>query len=61
MSGLLLVKCPSRQLLDKTCQIANLLKKQGVQKGDRVTIYMTVSPLMCASMLACARIGAIHR
>ncbi|KAL5473527.1 hypothetical protein EMCRGX_G028018 [Ephydatia muelleri] len=49
-----------RQLLDKTCQIANLLKKQGVQKGDRVTIYMTVSPLMCASMLACARIGAIH-
>ena len=44
-----------------TCQVANVLKKDGVKKGDRVAIYMPVSPLLVASMLACARIGAIHR
>ena len=50
-----------RELLDKTCQLANVLKTQGVQKGDRVVIYMPMSPLAVASMLACARIGAVHR
>jgi len=49
-----------RELLDETCRIANCLKRQGVKKGDRVCIYMPVSPLGVASMLACARIGAIH-
>ena len=49
------------QLLEMTCQVANLLKRDGVKKGDRVAIYMPVSPLLVASMLACARIGAIHR
>ena len=44
-----------------TCQVANVLKSDGVKKGDRVAIYMPVSPLLVASMLACARIGAIHR
>ena len=44
-----------------TCQVANVLKKDGVKKGDRVAIYMPVSPMLVASMLACARIGAIHR
>ncbi len=44
-----------------TCRVANVLKSDGVRKGDRVAIYMPVSPLLVASMLACARIGAIHR
>lgn len=51
----------SRELLDETCRIANALKRKGVKKGDRVCIYMPVSPTGVASMLACARIGAIHR
>ncbi|KFW75585.1 hypothetical protein N305_14174, partial [Manacus vitellinus] len=49
-----------RELLDLTCRLANTLKKYGIQKGDRVAIYMPVSPLSVASMLACARIGAVH-
>ena len=44
-----------------TCQIANALKTQGVKKGDRIALYMPNSPLLAASMLACARIGAVHR
>lgn len=43
-----------------TNQIGNVLKRYGVQKGDRVAIYLPTSPLAVASMLACARIGAIH-
>lgn len=43
-----------------TCRLANTLKKHGIKKGDRVAIYMPVSPLAVAAMLACARIGAIH-
>ena len=53
--------CPCSNLLDMTCQIANVLKSDGVKKGDRVAIYMPVSPMLVASMMACARIGAIHR
>ncbi|XP_075003496.1 acetyl-coenzyme A synthetase 2-like, mitochondrial isoform X2 [Calonectris borealis] len=49
-----------RELLDQTCRLANTLKKYGIQKGDKVAIYMSVSPLSVAAMLACARIGAIH-
>ncbi|XP_065256891.1 acetyl-coenzyme A synthetase 2-like, mitochondrial [Emys orbicularis] len=49
-----------RELLAMTCRLANTLKKYGVQKGDRVAIYMPVTPLAVAAMLACARIGAIH-
>ncbi|KAM6083005.1 acetyl-coenzyme A synthetase 2-like, mitochondrial [Chlamydotis macqueenii] len=49
-----------RELLDLTCRLANTLKKYGIQKGDKVAIYMSVSPLSVAAMLACARIGAIH-
>lgn len=54
------VKITYRELLDTTCRLANTLKKHGIQKGDRVAIYMPVSPLAVASMLACARIGAVH-
>ena len=43
-----------------TCQIANTFKQYGVTKGDRVAVYMPVSPLLVATMMACARIGAIH-
>ncbi len=50
-----------RELLEMTCRVANAMKSDGVRKGDRVAIYMPVSPLLVASMLACARIGAIHR
>ena len=50
----------SRQLLEMTCQVANVLKDKGVMKGDRVIIYMPAMPLAVASMLACARIGAVH-
>ena len=48
------------ELLAKTCQIANALKAQGVQKGDRVVIYISMSIDGVAAMQACARIGATH-
>jgi acetyl-CoA synthetase len=47
-------------LYSEVCRFANVLKAQGVQKGDRVTIYMPMIPEAAFAMLACARIGAIH-
>ncbi|MGZ6143853.1 MAG: acetate--CoA ligase, partial [Myxococcales bacterium] len=44
----------------ETCKFANGLRKLGVKKGDRVTIYLPMVPELAISMLACARIGAIH-
>lgn len=44
----------------ETCRFANVLKALGVEKGDRVTIYMGRIPELTIAMLACARIGAIH-
>jgi acetyl-CoA synthetase len=44
----------------ETCRFANVLKSLGVQKGDRVTLYMGRIPELMIGMLACARIGAIH-
>ncbi|KAL7992553.1 hypothetical protein Chor_016809 [Crotalus horridus] len=49
-----------RELLELTCRLGNTLKRQGVKKGDRVTIYMPSCPMAVVAMLACARIGAIH-
>ena len=50
------------ELLKQTCKVANVLKNQcGVQKGDVVAICMPAMPLAVSSMLACARIGAVHR
>ena len=49
-----------RQLHQEVCTFANVLKAQGVQKGDRVTIYMPMIPEAAYAMLACARIGAVH-
>lgn len=48
------------ELLALTCRIANGLKSLGVSKGDRVIIYLPLTPEGIATMLACARIGAIH-
>ena len=49
-----------RQLHAEVCRFANVLKRQGVQKGDRVTIYLPMIPEAAYAMLACARIGAVH-
>ena len=49
-----------RQLLDRVCKMANVLKQQGVSKGDRVCIYLPMIPELAVAVLACARIGAIH-
>jgi acetyl-CoA synthetase len=49
-----------RELHEQVCRLANALKAQGVNKGDRVTIYMPMIPEAAVAMLACARIGAIH-
>ena len=49
-----------RELHEAVCRLANALKARGVQKGDRVTIYLPMIPEAAIAMLACARIGAIH-
>ena len=49
-----------QQLYEQVCQLANGLRERGVQKGDRVCIYMPMIPEAAYAMLACARIGAIH-
>ncbi|WP_439514152.1 acetate--CoA ligase [Oceanibaculum nanhaiense] len=48
------------QLHEEVCRFANVLKAQGVKKGDRVTIYLPMIPEAAYAMLACARIGAVH-
>ncbi|MBI4549083.1 MAG: acetate--CoA ligase [Ignavibacteriae bacterium] len=49
-----------QQLHREVCKFANVLKKFGVQKGDRVAIYMSLIPELAIAMLACSRIGATH-
>ena len=53
-------KITYKELLQHVSKTANALKKIGVKKGDRVTIYLTMIPELAYVMLACARIGAIH-
>ena len=48
------------ELHDRVCQFANVLKDNGIKKGDRVCIYLPMIPELAISVLACARIGAIH-
>ncbi len=48
------------QLHERVCKFANVLKDQGIQKGDRVVIYLPMIPELAIALLACARIGAIH-
>lgn len=47
-------------LFDRVCRLANVMKKYGVKKGDRVCIYLPMVPELAIAVLACARIGAIH-
>jgi acetyl-CoA synthetase len=49
-----------KELHDRVCRFANVLKSRGVKKGDRVSIYMPMIPELAIAMMACARIGAIH-
>jgi len=49
-----------QMLHDEVCRFANVLKKMGVQKGDRVSLYLPMVPELAIAMLACARIGAPH-
>ncbi len=49
-----------RELYENVCKLANVLKANGVKRGDRVTIYLPMIPEAAYAMLACARIGAIH-
>ena len=53
-------KISYKELLINVSKAANVLKKIGVKKGDRVTIYLTMIPELAFIMLACARIGAVH-
>jgi acetyl-CoA synthetase len=53
-------KITYKELHTKVCRFANVLKKKGVQKGDRVCLYMPMIPEAVIGMLACARLGAMH-
>ncbi|XP_054130892.1 acetyl-coenzyme A synthetase, cytoplasmic [Melozone crissalis] len=53
-------KITYRELLHKVCQFANVLRSQGLKKGDRVSIYLPMIVELVVAMLACARIGALH-
>jgi acetyl-CoA synthetase len=48
------------ELHERVCEFANVLKDQGIKKGDRVCIYLPMIPELAISVLACARIGAVH-
>ncbi|MFT6443678.1 MAG: acetyl-CoA synthetase [Salibacteraceae bacterium] len=54
------VKLTYRELHEKVCRFANVLKENGCKKGDRVAIYMPMIPELTIATLACARIGALH-
>jgi len=53
-------KISYKELHEQVCRLANVLKARGVEKGDRVTIYLPMIPEATFAMLACARIGAVH-
>ncbi|MCK7575391.1 MAG: acetate--CoA ligase [Chromatiales bacterium] len=53
-------KITYRELHEEVCRLANVLKSRGVQKGDRVCIYLPMIPEAAVAMLACTRIGAVH-
>ena len=53
-------KLTYKQMHEEVCKFANVLKAQGVKKGDRVQIYLPMIPELAIAMLACTRIGAIH-
>ena len=49
-----------QDLYERVCKLSNGLKELGVKKGDRIAIYLGMTPEIVISMLACARIGAVH-
>ncbi len=53
-------KISYRELYNEVCKLSNVLKKQGIQKGDRIALYMPMVPELAVAVLACARVGAIH-
>lgn len=53
-------KITYRELHTRVCKFANVLKSRGIKKGDRVCIYLPMIPELAVSVLACARIGAVH-
>lgn len=53
-------KISYRELHEQVCRVANMLRKHGIKKGDRVCIYMPMVPEVVFAMLGCARIGAVH-
>ena len=54
------VRLTYRELHERVCQYANVLKRNGAKKGDRIAIYMPMIPELTIAVLACARIGAVH-
>jgi acetyl-CoA synthetase len=54
------IKLTYKQLHSEVCSFANVLKNNGVEKGDRVCVYMPMVPQLAITLLACARIGAVH-
>ena len=54
------IKLTYKQLYEEVCKLSNVLKSNGIGKGDRVCLYMPMIPELAISTLACARIGAIH-
>ncbi|OWF56912.1 acetyl-coenzyme A synthetase, partial [Xanthomonas vasicola pv. vasculorum] len=49
-----------KMLHERVCRFANVLKRNGAKKGDRICIYMPMVPELAVAVLACARIGAVH-
>lgn len=49
-----------KQLHERVCKMANVLKDQGIKKGDRICVYLPMIPELAITLLACARVGAIH-
>jgi acetyl-CoA synthetase len=54
------IKLTYKELHEEVCKLSNVLKSYGIQKGDRVCLYMPMIPELAIATLACARIGAIH-
>ena len=54
------LKLTYKELYEQVCQFSNVLRQQGINKGDRICLYMPMVPELLIAVLACARVGAIH-
>jgi acetyl-CoA synthetase len=54
------VKLTYKELYEQVCQFSNVLRQQGIEKGDRICLYMPMVPELLIAVLACARVGAVH-